>query len=368
MVEQVRLSEKYMTATGNVADRIVFGFGTHDGATADQAHDVTSAKSVNNGLRVIIDELLVGNYLEEIQCRTVVDNDAYSAVPVGATPDDIARCSTAKDVLQKTCPGSNPLSVCICHVPGGCDGGLIAEGTPAGVLDVNQDGSADDTHFISDAVQIKCGSIMVPTDIDGSYWNPSGDQNVPALAGYDALGPAIVLKPGVHPLAPAGSSVPWNFLPTNTDCGLVFSPTVVDKQGEKVCAPPGGNVESTCSPGDVSAFKFHVEPLSVSATPITNGATNISRTNAIVLRFSAPVDPANIDLATALATGSITFSPALPNGTTVTAPTPDTLRIMPPTTGLSANTMYTITFTTSLTDYYGQPLPQTITLSFTTGM
>lgn len=117
MIRQVRMKEVYQDASGAYNDRLspVFAFGTHPQVTSeDQAHPVTSAKAVSNKLRIIVDELLVGNYLEEIQCRAPVDNDAYDIVPLGATPDDIARCSVAKDLLPSSCPGANTLSVCIC--------------------------------------------------------------------------------------------------------------------------------------------------------------------------------------------------------------------------------------------------------------
>ena len=371
MVMQVRLKEKYVNAMGAIVERLepVFAFGTHQNVTSvDEAHDVTSATAIGNRLRIVMDELLVGNNLEEIACRIPVDADAYSAVPIGATPDDIARCATAKDVLAKTCPGSDPLSVCICQLDGGCLGGtdVVPKGSPVGVLDVNQDGSADDTRFIADAVQVKCGSIMVPTDINASYWNPSGDQNVPALGGFDALGPAVVLQVDKPPLAPIGTPA---FFPTNLECSLVFSAAVVDKSGEKVCTPPAGDIATNCSPGDTAAFKFKVEPLRVTTSSFTDGATNISRTIPINLRATAPIDPATLDLAGLFQTGGIRMTPAPPAGTVITAPTADTLKITPPTTGgFAANTTYTIMITSALTDYYGQALPQPITLTFTTGM
>src|SRR5262245_50029841 len=144
MVRQVRMNEKYVNAMGQLVDRVqpVFAFGTHPTVTTpDEAHDVTSAKAMGNKLRIIMDELLIGNNLEEIACRAPVDADAYDRVPIGATPDDIARCATAKDVLLSSCPGSNPHSVCICKNDGGC--GEVPKGSSVGVLDVNQDGSSD---------------------------------------------------------------------------------------------------------------------------------------------------------------------------------------------------------------------------------
>ena len=57
-----------------------------------------------------MDELLVGNALEEIACRAVVDDDAFARVPLGATPDDIAKCTVAQDVLKARCIGDRTRS------------------------------------------------------------------------------------------------------------------------------------------------------------------------------------------------------------------------------------------------------------------
>ena len=197
MITQVRLKETYTTSGSMfVSTRRVFGFGTHPNATDVDAHPVTTASAVGNSLRIIVDELLVGNNLEEIACRAPVNAaGAYARVPLGTTPDDIAKCAAAQDILPSTCAGDH--AVCLCDLPGGCvvNAATIAMGAPVGVLDINQDGAADDTRFIEGAVGLRCGTIDVPIDLDMSYWNPSGNQQVPAMGGFEALGPAIVLIP-----------------------------------------------------------------------------------------------------------------------------------------------------------------------------
>jgi hypothetical protein len=97
MITQVRLKETYTTAGSMfVSTRRVFGFGTHPMATDVDAHPVTTASAVGNSFRIIVDELLVGNNLEEIACRAPVNTGgAYARVPIGTTPDDIARCAAA---------------------------------------------------------------------------------------------------------------------------------------------------------------------------------------------------------------------------------------------------------------------------------
>jgi hypothetical protein len=334
--------------TNATTQRRVFAFGTHvDALTKDYPalgpNAEITAVANSQAIRVIMDELLVGNELEEIACRAPIDGvNAYDRVPIGTTPDDIARCASAKDVLPAACPGSFAHAVCICQVDAGC--GDIAKGQPVGVLDVNQDGAADDTRFIAGAAGIKCGAIDVPMDVNASYWNPSGDQNKPALGGFDALGPALVL-------APAGA------LPTSSECQLAFAPNVVDKQGNQVCVPANGDVNAGCTPGDMAAFKFKVEALRLTAGFPTTG---VSTTMPLTIVANAPLSTTSLTSIT-MATMGGTNTPI-----TVSLAQPTSIRIdfVSP---LAAMTTYVITITTSLTDAYGQKLPQMVTYTFTTG-
>lgn len=343
MVRQVRMKETYTTpGSTDTSTRRVFAFGTHPDAVDVEMHAVTSATVTGNGLRVIMDELLVGNNLEEVACRALVDDDAYSRVPLGTTPDDIAKCATAQDILPSTCKGQ--FAACLCAKDAGCTVGteLIAKGAPVGVLDVNQDGAADDTHLIAGAVGIKCGAIDVPLDLDMSYWNPSGNQQRPAMGGFDALGPAIVL-------------IPRAGMPTNLDCGLTFSTEVVDKQGNNVCTPANGDVTQSCNSGDLSAFKFKTEPLTFVAS-IENNATGVSKTDPMQFIGNTPLDTATL--------GGITVAPVAAFTTAVTMNKVITITW---TAGLTANTAYTITIPTTVKDTFGQPLPAPFVLKFTTG-
>jgi hypothetical protein len=352
MIRQVRLTERYIDSFMLEQTRKVFAFGTHPLAFSEEVHRVETAVAVGNGLRVIMDELLVGNNLEEIACRGTVDDDMHAEfgrVPLGADPDDVARCSVSNDALLSTCKGSDRHSVCICRRPAGCSRGgeIVPAGDPVGVLDTNLDGSSDDMRFIPGAVGIQCGSISVPLSfgqvagVARTHWNPSGDQNRPAMGGFEVLGPAIVLVP----IAP---------LPTSTACGLVFAPEVVDKQGERVCAPVDGNIAAGCTPGDVSAFSFRVEPLHVRPPQLTTG---VPRNDPVLFPIRAPVDPATL--------AGIEITPAPPGAVTLGAsPTAITITV---TGGWAPQTEYTVTFPITLTDTYGVPLPQPVTHRFTTG-
>lgn len=364
MVEQVRLEETYAVGASTGQVRVVFGFGTHPDATSDDAHPVTTATAAGNRLRIIVDELLRGNNLEEIACRFPVDTDAFARVPPGATPDDIARCSAPQAALPSRCPGSDPHSVCLCASDGGCPTGTNPDGSPhmtargesVGVLDEDQDGAADSTRFVQGAVAIRCGAIDapidVPIDLDSSTWTPAGNQ-VPAPGGFDALGPAIVVVPG-----PA----PGIALPTNMDCGIAFSPDVVDQDGDPVCAPPGGDLTAGCTPGDTGAVRFHVEPLAFAvASPVNPQAQPLD--GDIQILASAPVDAASLANITVTRDPGIRytqFTVGIPS-----AQRPDAILIHW-TPDLPPSTQFTIDVPTTVTDRYHQPPLQPLQIAFTT--
>ncbi|HMG52322.1 MAG TPA: Ig-like domain-containing protein [Kofleriaceae bacterium] len=366
MVLQVRLKETYTAGSSTGLERVVFGFGSLPDASPDDEHPVTTASANGNKLRIIVDELLRGNNLEEVQCRFKVAADEFARVPLGATPDDVARCSVAQDVLTSRCPGRNPLSLCICAIDNGCPSGNKIDGTPnvtprgesVGVLDANFDGAADVFRFIPGAVGIRCGTNDVSIDLAASYWTPSGDQQRPAQGGFDALGPAIVLVPG-----PIADNVA---LPTGGDCGLVVSPDVVDKDGNQVCAPPDGEIAAGCTPGDVSAVKFTVEPMSFAL----NSALSVTaqpRTADIRIKANVPIDPVSLG-PVMLSNVTVTEDPAT-NYTAFTAvlSMPGEITIhWTAVGGLAPLTHYVITVPTTVTDRYQRSAPQPFQLSFTT--
>ena len=366
MIEQVRLNENVADATGAVRTNRVFAFGTHPQALQTEEHEVTSAQAGGlsnkiNAIRIVIDELLVGNNLEEVQCRGVVDADTFSRVPLGSTPDDVRNCASANDVLTTTCTGAHAMCICENPICVRNDNTMVNMGDPVGIEDQNQDGNTDAHQFIATAAGIHCGAQDVAIDPALSFWNPSGDQQKPAQGGFDALGPAIVLVPST--LAPHFGS-----LPTNTDCSLTFSPEVVDKDGNGVCAPPGGDVAFDCSPGDVSAFHFKIEPMTVVAANFSDGDTGYDRTADVLFAPNVPVDMTKLSTITATQ-GSTAFSAF----TVTTGPLQMGSLISIHATGgnpagtFAPNTKYTFTFPTTFTDTYGSALPQAVTFTFTTG-
>ena len=363
MIEQVRMVELYTDTTGATnLERTVFAFGTHPEATPDQEHEVKAAKPGSttspNHFRIIMDELLVGNALEEISCRGTVDEDTWGTVPINSTPDDIAKCAVPQDVLESSCKGAN--AVCLCQKPDGCLVGAnqIAMGHPVGVLDTNQDGAADDTRFINGAVSIDCAGTNVPIDLQASFWEPSGNQNVPAHGGFEVLGPAIVL-------VPAGA------MPTGTKCGLKFADNVVDKSGNGVCAPPGGVITDTCTPGDVSAFSFTVQALTLSLQGISEGQTQVSTTDSLIVSASAPlllttVTNANFVVTNTDAGNAVVPTTVTPLGIVAGPPMTASGAQIKPTGAFPANTHLRLTVT-GVTDAFGKPPAAPLVVNFQTG-
>ena len=330
------------------------------------------AVALGNRLRVVMDELLVGNYIEEIACRSLVDSDQFQAVPVGATPDTIADCALPADVLQETCKpctgeggDCNEHAVCICEIPGGCNVGatMVPPGQPVGVLDEDEDGTSDAHQFIGGSVGVTCigaagETIEVPMNLQRSYWQPSGNQQVPAVGGLGALGPAVVL-------------VPEHGLPTGALCHVSFNANVTDKGGNEVCAPkwgPDGAPDDTawpptvaCDPGDTTEASFGVEYLrTTGGSPLPPPAappTNVNRNNPISINFNMELDPSSFENAQ--------FSPAA--AFTVSQDMTLNKIIITPNAPLTAQTQYTLTIPEPR-DYFGQPMPNApLVITFTTG-
>jgi hypothetical protein len=287
-------------------------------------------------LRVVFDELLVGNYIEEIAC----DDGTYSVVPIGADPDDIADC--AGPDLSK------------------CKAVCIGASGPVGILDENEDGASDEIRMRDYgggelAVSVLCGDQMMPLSATASFYNPSGNQLLPAVPfpqNINGLGPALVLQP-------------LDGMKTGAACTVTFRDEVVDKDGERVCAPEGGDIAAGCDPGDTSRISFTVEPLSLYGSSPEDGDVDVELSGAddlIVLQFIAALDPATVD--------AITLVDDMGD------PVPIVIEVSPDdaaivnitvTGGYQPTTEYTLTIGTGLTDKFGGPLPEPITITFTTG-
>lgn len=357
MVRQVMMTERVIGTNGAARNVQSLAFGHHpDFNTDDDGVVVNATVTASNEIRVILDELLLGNQLEQIACRNRggVENPndpitlptSFQSIEEGTTPDDIAACSVANDTLPITCKGKH--AVCFAPMGTTCPAELLNEDgkCPIGVLDQDLDGASDDTQFIVGKAHIKCGNIDVPLDPTTSFWQPAGDQQVPAAGGFNSVGPAVIL----HGL---------NGLPTSSMCGITFDPSVTDKDHIQICAPTDGDIDNDCTPGDTSLIHFGTEPLRVNGTNPPNNATNVPLTSGgsadakILVQFNAPVDPASISAASftldeggAARAYTATVDPM--NGSNVN---------LVVTGGFVAGTTYTLTVNTDVTDQFGIALP-----------
>lgn len=343
MIQQVFMREP--DATGRI--ETVLAFGTHDAVPENRTRAVTKAAPLRQSMRVVFDELLLGNYLEEVQCNArtgVTDCPEYSPIPEGTTPDDIARCAEP-DSLDARCTGTH--AVC-----------LNPEGVPCGIRDEESptrpaDGAPDDLRMIAGAVTLRCGTFTVEFDDQTSFWQPSGNQLVPAgKSPESSLGPALVLKP-----------INNGALPTNqTDCHLVFASNIVDKDHIAVCAPAGGTLDGACTPGDVSAFSFGTEPLTATSVQPSDMETGVALTSPIRISLNAEVGTATLSADVVVRENGVVRADAM----VTRAATADKNRIdisLPG--GLLPNTTYVITATPH--DSFGVAAPAPITFTFTTG-
>jgi hypothetical protein len=333
MVQQVFVSERVLVGT---SERIRTGlaFGDHPGVGEEDDREVLAAVARGNqSIRVVLDELVIGNALEELACA----DGSFSRVPRGSTPDDVADCA-----------GSD-LSKCreIC---------VNADG-PVGILDENLDGAADDTRMIEYmggfGANIVCDGENIPLDAQLSFYSPSGNQQIPAGdIGINGLGPAIVLEP-------------LNGLKTGATCTIAFRDEVVDKDGNTVCAPPGGDVSGTCTGGDTAEISFGVEPLKLAASDPSDGATiaAVAAPATMLLQFNAAIEADSLGALGFTAGGAdAAFSAVV----STDDPTIVTLTV---DGGFPAATAFVLSIasgTDGLTDVFGGALPGDIAIAFET--
>ncbi len=314
-VLQVLVHER---AGGGTEPRMAFGEHPDVDPTVDD-HDVTDAVAGDGQrIRFVVDELLLGNALEQVLCA----DDTWSDVAVGSEREDIARCA-GSDLSKCT-------AVCV----------------GVGIMDANGDRSIDATQLIDGIASLSCDGVNVPANIEQSYYQPSGNQLVPAgPLGLEGLGPALVIVP----------SAP---LPTGARCGIELSGAVVDRDGIQPCAAAGGR----CEPGDLSAIDFGVEPLLALASEPRDGSEGVApsaESATATFHMNVPVDLANAAV-TATAGGTAvaaTVAASEEDPSVVVVTLPD---------GLAAATAYAVTVS-DVVDLYGGGLVEPLAVTWTTG-
>jgi hypothetical protein len=171
-------------------------------------------------------------------------------------------------------------------------------------------------------------------------------------------------------------------MPTNMTCGLTFAPDVVGKNNEQVCAPPDGRpascdtvnidqCEESCTAGDVSAFTFKTEPLTVRlGNGLSDGQTGVSRTDDVSIQTidTVPVDAGQI--ATIQVFEGAAMTPYTQFTVALNSSNPSNSEVLlhwTNATGLAANTVYKILIPTAFQDSYHVGLPAAQTFTITTG-
>ena len=363
MVQQVFV-EEWATLEEPRRPYLQLAFGDHaDIPLADEDPVYGDNREVNaavagqdiSRIRVVVDELLVGNFIEELSCS----DGSWSKIPLGYTPDDIKKCSGPVESLTD------------------CEGICITAAGPIGILDTNEDGAADFFRMIDYdsgccppgstgctpneipcelAVGVECGGVKIPLVREGdgrSFYNPSGNQLLPAVdppGNILGLGPAIILQPAIG-------------LRTSSDCTISFRPEVTDKDGNPVCAPPNGDIKQSCTPGDTSAVSFSVEPLALKNTVPgdLDGNDDVPPDQVIVLGFYANISPDSFAAITLEESGGAAVAITVEGNPDAPAEVKIT-----PNAPLTPLTEYVLTVGTGLTDPFGSALPAEIVMTFTT--
>jgi Big-like domain-containing protein len=316
------------------SDDARLAFGTHpdvspqeDDSTVESALALTGPGQQR--IRIVVDELLRGNNLEEIQCT----DGSFSRVPLGTTPDDLVRCMGTD---LRNCTGD--------HVV--CAG--------VGILDSDSNGTVDQTQFIDGVVTLTCDDAAVPLALDRTYYQPSGNQLLPASQGLNGLGPAIVVAAGE------------NLRPRST-CRIAFGADVVDKDGNQICAPPGGDLDGSCSPGDVSLISFQVEAFRFVGSEPANDAEGVDPgLPAVTVGFNASLQADTVNSTTFVVTAGDT---PVPGATATLSEEDPTVVSVTFAGGMERSTTYTLTVAggdTGLEDIFADSLAEAVTVSWTT--
>ena len=130
MVRQVLVTEQVTTDTTSLIKEGQLAFGTHANKffENDDGEVLTAIALGAQEIRIVLDELVRGNDLEELACA----DGTFSRIPRGTTPDDIADCAGPADSLLD-CDA-------VCLNPD--------NGKPIGILDADEDGAPDTMRMI----------------------------------------------------------------------------------------------------------------------------------------------------------------------------------------------------------------------------
>ncbi len=317
--------------------RLAFGEHSHEYFADDDGTVPNAFPKIGQEIRIVLDEQIPSYALEDIECF----DGSRSRIPPDTTPSELAACADSNP----------PLSQCstICMVGG----------RSVGFYDNNDDGLPDNRRLYDHnpspniteyGVELICDEVSVPLDGRFSHLSNAGSQVFDEDLGHRSLGPAIVL----FPEDALG-------LPTNADCHIQFRPDVVDHDGNRICAPPGGLITETCSDGDVSLVRFHTDTLTMLRSVPADGEVDVPlyTSQFFAMAFNAAINTDTL--------GAVTVS----NGVSSIPANVEVwddpyLLILSLDEDFAPSTTYTLTVSTALQDVLGGSLPTEVTVTWTT--
>jgi hypothetical protein len=179
------------------------------------------------------------------------------------------------------------------------------------------------------------------------------------MGGVGALGPALVLQTLYG-------------LPTGTTCHVEFDPTVTDKDGNPVCAPPDGDVNQNCaSPTDTSIAVWGVSPMRLDPdlTYPQNNST-VGSSAPLKLVFNTTMDVKSLMANVSITEDGKPFPITAVNAGTdikgVGVPYTFITNGTNPGPSFNSGKTYVVTINANASDYAGQPLGTTTTRTFMT--
>ena len=255
---------------------------------------MTTAAATGNTLRIIMDELLVGNKLEEIQCRASGRQRRVRRRCRSARRPTTSRAARSpRTCCRRRCPGD--ARVCICQLDGGCPSSTHdhrrRRASRSACSTSTRTAPPTTRSFIAGAVGIKCGADR---RADRSRRRATGTRRATSRSPARVASTRSARRSCSCPRA-AAADEPRLRPDVRAD--------VVDKDGQpglRAARRRHGTASRLHARVTPAAFQFTTEPLSLDRSPPGDGDTGRRRTDAIAIGANAPLD------ATTIATITIT--------------------------------------------------------------
>ena len=278
MIEQVRVERD----TDRYADTIVDDKRASSRSARCRApptieHSVTSAVAPTGNVRIVIDELLVGNALEEIACRaSVADGRVRQRCRSARRPTTSRSARSRRTCSRPTCNG-RPRGL---HLP--AHGGCIVGRDRSRRASRSACSTSTRTARPTTSASSRRGRHQVRLDRRSrstsptSYWNPSGDQQPPAHGWLRGARPGDRASP------------------RRAACRRTTSAACRSARRRRQAGHPGLRAgerrrHAGCTPGDVGAFKFKTNRDALRRRRRSRTRERRQRTQPLIFGANAPI-------------------------------------------------------------------------------